>query len=328
MQIPDLPFPSLSGIDVLLAFVVLAGAWSGWKRGFFATTTALLMLAASFLVALWGHAAVAAWFVSQALLPDPWAAPAAFLLVLSASAWVLGASGRLLMRLIPYRSHAHVLNRAIGVVPGAASGLIHAAVIAMLLLALPVSDRLTDWAQRSTFAERLSAPIERVEEQLRPIFDPAVQRTMQGLTVAPESQEFVKLPFSVQDAKPRPDLEAAMLALVNAERGKAGLRLLVADPEALHTARAHSQDMFARSYFSHVTPEGRSPFDRMRSAGLRFRVAGENLALARTLPMAHQGLMKSPGHRANILKPEFGRLAIGIVDGGRNGLMVTQTFRN
>ena len=52
------------------------------------------------------------------------------------------------------------------------------------------------------------------------------------------------------------------------------------------------------------------------------------LALARTLDMAHTGLMNSPGHRANILNPAFGRVGIGILDGGRHGLMVTQTFRN
>jgi uncharacterized protein YkwD len=66
----------------------------------------------------------------------------------------------------------------------------------------------------------------------------------------------------------------------------------------------------------------------MRRGGLKSRAAGENLALARTLPMAHQGLMDSPGHRANILRPAFGRVGIGILDGGRYGLMVTQNFRN
>jgi uncharacterized protein YkwD len=86
--------------------------------------------------------------------------------------------------------------------------------------------------------------------------------------------------------------------------------------------------MFARGYFSHHTPDGKDPFDRMREGEVRFRTAGENLALAPTLQIAHNGLMDSPGHRANILRPQFGRLGIGILDGGRYGLMVTQKFRN
>ena len=77
-----------------------------------------------------------------------------------------------------------------------------------------------------------------------------------------------------------------------------------------------------------TTPEGRDPFERMREANVRFLAAGENLALAPTLQIAHTGLMNSPGHRANILQRDFGRVGIGIMDGGVHGLMVTQDFRN
>jgi uncharacterized protein YkwD len=119
-----------------------------------------------------------------------------------------------------------------------------------------------------------------------------------------------------------------MLELINVERQAHGLQPLQADPEATDVARAHSRDMFARGYFSHLAPDGADPCARLRRAGVSFRAAGENLALARTLAMAHRGLMDSPGHRANILRPAFGRVGIGILDGGRHGLMVTQVFRN
>ena len=78
----------------------------------------------------------------------------------------------------------------------------------------------------------------------------------------------------------------------------------------------------------HDSPDGKSPFDRMRDAKIEFSKAGENLALAQTLEIAHINLMNSPGHRANILHPAFGRLGIGIVDGGFYGLMISQEFRN
>ncbi len=68
--------------------------------------------------------------------------------------------------------------------------------------------------------------------------------------------------------------------------------------------------------------------DRMREANVRFVDAGENLALAPTVQVAHRGLMNSPGHRANILYPQFGRVGIGIMDGGIRGLMISQEFRN
>jgi uncharacterized protein YkwD len=151
---------------------------------------------------------------------------------------------------------------------------------------------------------------------------------MQALTVPPESRETVPLPYKVTAPTVRPELEARMLEMVNAERAAQGIPPLAADPELAEVARAHSRDMFARGYFSHVNPDGQEPFDRMRQANVRFLAAGENLALAQTLPSAHQGLMNSPGHRANILRPQFGRVGIGVLDGGRYGLMVTQKFRN
>jgi uncharacterized protein YkwD len=118
-----------------------------------------------------------------------------------------------------------------------------------------------------------------------------------------------------------------MLELVNKERAKEGLKPLKADPELSRVARAHSRDMFIRGYFAHENPDGMDPFDRMKKANVRFRVAGENLALAQTLDIAHINLMNSPGHRANIMNPAFGRLGIGVLDGGFYGLMISQEFR-
>jgi uncharacterized protein YkwD len=319
---------TLNLVDLLLVVVVLLGMGSGWRQGFVSGALSLTTLAASLLFALVFHVPVASWLVRQSWVADPWAAPVAFGSTLVAASLVLGGIARALMRRLPYRVHAFGLNRWLGLVPGAVTGCIHAAVVAVVLTALPLSERVADEVRGSALAERLGEPAERLEARLRPIFEPAVKRTMRSLTIAPESHESVRLPFSVARATPRPDLEAAMLVLVNEERVKAGVPALQADPQALDTARAHSRDMFARGYFSHIGPDGATPFDRMRANGLRFRTAGENLALAPSLPMAHKGLMDSPGHRANILQPAFGRLAVGILDGGRHGLMVTQTFRN
>ncbi|WP_429597823.1 CvpA family protein [Variovorax sp. PvP013] len=319
---------TLNLVDLLLVVVVLLGMGSGWRQGFVSGALSLTTLAASLLFALVFHVPVASWLVRQSWVADPWAAPVAFGSTLVPASLVLGGIARALMRRLPYRVHAFGLNRWLGLVPGAVTGCIHAAVVAVVLTTLPLSERVADEVRGSTLAERLGEPAERLEARLRPIFEPAVKRTMRSLTIAPESHESVRLPFSVARATPRPDLEAAMLVLVNEERVKAGLPALQADPQALDTARAHSRDMFARGYFSHIGPDGTTPFDRMRANGLRFRTAGENLALAPSLPMAHKGLMNSPGHRANILQPAFGRLAVGILDGGRHGLMVTQTFRN
>ena len=163
---------------------------------------------------------------------------------------------------------------------------------------------------------------------LAPVFEDAAQRTLNKLTVAPGSEEFIELPYRISNAQPRPDLEAEMLELLNEERIANGLKPLVADTALREVARQHSDDMFRRGYFSHLSPEGDTPFNRIREANITFLTAGENLALAPTLTIAHEGLMNSPGHRANILQKRFGRVGIGVLQGGPGKLMITQNFRN
>lgn len=227
--------------------------------------------------------------------------------------------------------HERKANQILGLFPGIVSGLITAAILSALALALPLNEGLRERARESQIVNRLAVYTERLETLLHPVssdFAEAIAETFNFLTIRPQSDERVSLPYKVAESKPRPDLEARMLQLLNRERVAAGLNPLEADPELTEVARKHSGDMFARGYFAHDTPEGRDPFDRMKDAGVRYQAAGENLALAPTVQVAHTGLMNSPGHRANILHKSFGRVGIGIMDGGIRGLMVSQEFRN
>ena len=91
-------------------------------------------------------------------------------------------------------------------------------------------------------------------------------------------------------------------------------------------SRKKSKDMIDKNYFGHTSPTYGSPFDALKNNGVSYRYAGENLAGAPTVERAHSGLMNSPGHRANILNPNFTHVGIGIVDGGPYGNLYTQTF--
>jgi uncharacterized protein YkwD len=315
-------------VDLGLSLVILACVWGGWRQGFVVATADLLGLVASVICAFWVYPHLVALAQQHGLKWGVWTAPLAFMIVFSVAHLTAGVLLGRLVTAVPRRADRHALNRALGVLPGAASGLINATIVSMLLLALPLSDAITRTTSESLLAHRFAAPAEWLDARARPIFMPAFDRLLSKLTIQPGSRDLVKLPFTVKHPKPRPDLESSMLVLLNDERRKHGLRALQADPEAADVARAHSRDMFERGYFSHITPQGEDPFERMRGAKVRFLAAGENLAFARTLPAAHEGLMNSPGHRANILRPSFGRVGIGVVDGGRYGLMITQNFRN
>ena len=320
---------TLNLIDLVLVVIVLLSAINGWRRGFILGVLDLLGWALVLFAGLRFYQPLARWIGSHVdLWSEVWDRPFAFILIAILVIVAVQLLGKMLLRRVSDDTHEGSFNRALGVLPGVANGLITAALVAAFTLAIPLNEGLRERARESTIANRLAVYAERLEAKLHPVFAEAVAETLNLLTVQPESHERVNLPYKVANSRPRPDLEAKMLELVNGERAAAGLRPLAPDPELTEVARRHSADMFARGYFAHDTPEGLDPFARMREAHVRYLTAGENLALAPTLQVAHNGLMNSPGHRANILHPQFGRLGIGIMDGGIRGLMVSQEFRD
>lgn len=320
---------SFSAIDLLLVAVIILSLLNGYRRGFVHGVLDLSGWVLSLIAGLRYYQPVARWIGPHIdLWSEVWDQPIAFILIGIFVSIVVHLVGHALLTRLPRDIQERPVNQALGLLPGFVNGLIVAAILSALLLALPLSERLSESTRESFIANRLSVYAERLEGQLRPVFGEAIGRTFNSLTIRPDSDERVELPFKVATTRPRPDLEKQMLDLVNQERVANGLRPLAPDPELTEVARRHSADMFARGYFAHDTPEGLSPFDRMHQANVQFLTAGENLALAPTLSLAHTGLMNSPGHRANILRPQFGRVGIGIMDGGMRGLMVSQEFRN
>ncbi|GAA0938145.1 CAP domain-containing protein [Streptomyces rhizosphaericus] len=122
-------------------------------------------------------------------------------------------------------------------------------------------------------------------------------------------------------------LASEVIALTNAERAAARLAPLAPDPRLTAAAQAHSDDMVARDFYSHTGPEGHQPWDRAKAAGATHRGIGENIACGQRSPEeVVRGWMNSPGHRANILKPDFTHIGVGHATGSRAGTYWTQVF--
>lgn len=113
------------------------------------------------------------------------------------------------------------------------------------------------------------------------------------------------------------DPVASLVASVNLHRDSIGCPSLQWHDRLADVAQAHSEDMARRSFFSHINPEGESPFDRMRRAGIRWLgPAGENLALARSGPTDVLRMwLESGPHRANVEDCRYGFHAVGLSDG-------------
>ncbi|MEE1752981.1 CAP domain-containing protein [Streptomyces sp. SP18CS02] len=117
-----------------------------------------------------------------------------------------------------------------------------------------------------------------------------------------------------------------VVALANAERAKAGCSPLRINNRLQAAAQAHANDMSARNYYEHNSPDGRDAGDRMESAGYEWRTWGENIHRGPDDPTgAVRDWMDSPGHRENILNCSFRDIGVG-VNLNSNGPWWVQNF--
>ncbi len=111
--------------------------------------------------------------------------------------------------------------------------------------------------------------------------------------------------------------EQEVVRLVNEIRVENGLKPLSHNWELSRVARYKSQDMRDNRYFSHTSPVYGSPFEMIRSFGITYRSAGENIAKGQRTPQAVvNAWMNSSGHRANILNSSFTQIGVGYVADG------------
>src|SRR5947208_3415945 len=111
--------------------------------------------------------------------------------------------------------------------------------------------------------------------------------------------------------------KASVVAAMNEERAQLGLRPLREDPRLDAAAADRMRDMEELSYWSHESPDGRSPFVWLQPHQYRYRFAGENLAVGfETTELLMGGWMESKGHRENILSADYEDCGVAVIDGG------------
>lgn len=129
-------------------------------------------------------------------------------------------------------------------------------------------------------------------------------------------------------------LMAEVVRFSNEERKTHGAAAVVPDKSLEKAAAGHSEEMARLNYFEHTspTPGRETPDTRIRLAGANARKTGENLALLSPQPesvLAREvvtGWMNSPGHRANLLDPDFTHIGIGVARGPDGRYYITQNF--
>lgn len=107
-----------------------------------------------------------------------------------------------------------------------------------------------------------------------------------------------------------------VVILVNKEREKAGLKPLTSHNSLSVMALDKANDMYNNNYFSHSSPTYGTPFNMMKSYGIRYTYAGENIAKGQRTPQeVMNAWMNSKGHRQNILSPNFTSIGTAYYNG-------------
>lgn len=125
-------------------------------------------------------------------------------------------------------------------------------------------------------------------------------------------------------------ISSVLVDLANTDRGVQKLDGLTVSPVLSAAAQAKADDMAAKSYFAHTSPDGKNSWYWFKKAGYTFLYAGENLAVDFSDSAdVEQAWMNSPGHRANILDGHFTQIGIATAQGtfeGRRTTFVVEMF--
>lgn len=316
------------GIILVLIFYGLEGAGAG----FIDSVLDLLTFLISFIFGLTFYSFFGKFISGNFSVPIGFANAigfflGAFLVEILASYFLKNLLFNNISKVFSKKDITKTLNILLGALFSVFSGILLVSFILTMIITLPLSPVIKRPVSSSKIAKILTSNTQTLSATINSVFGGAVNETLSFLTVEPQSNQSVNLNFRTNDFKIDLASESEMLNMINKERISRGIKPLSLGSQALiAVARSHCKDMFVRGYFSHYTPENLSPFDRMINAGINFTAAGENLALAPSVDLSMRGLMQSPGHRANILSTDFGRIGIGVIDGGIYGEMFCQEF--
>lgn len=319
-------------IDFIILVLIIYLIWQGWQTGLIGGILNLLTTVVSLAAATIFYPTLGNLLTTQLSWGQNLAQVVAFFLILVILEIILSfVVNRMHSLLSPvYRKVGGflIVDKALGIFPSVLVGLLLVSLFLLLPLILPVRASLREPIEESWWGNNVLPLGLKYQPTLEKYLNRLpYQNLVYLITPEPSSQETVEIEIPQKiEFKEDPESEEIMLSLVNRERSKRGLSVLRSDAPLQDVGRAHCLDMFERSYFSHYTQEGESPFDRMKEAKIDYQVAGENLAYAPNVEIAHQGLMNSPGHKENILRPEFGKLGVGVIDGGLSGKMFCQEF--
>lgn len=314
-------------VDLIISVVLGFFIYQGFINGFWAILIDFLSFLGSLLVSLRLYKFAANIFQSNFSLNSFVANALGYLVVAVLSEILISYLLTILIKKLPKKILKNEVTRWLGVVTSLGQGILLIAFFLTLLIALPVSPNIKTDISKSKIGGYILSKTQGIEKTINNIFGP-INNSLTYTTIEPTSHGSIPLDVSTLNLSIDESSENQMFNLVNNERVSRGIGALTWDTKLVNVARNYGKLMWQDHYFGHYDPDGHDVGDRLTAAKIPYTLAGENLALAPTVEIAHTGLMNSPGHRANILDNEFHKVGIGVIDNGYYGKIFVQVFTN
>ena len=315
-------------VDLLVILITAVAALGGYRRGVWLVVCELASVVLATFVALAVYHPAGAVLQQSFHLPRALANVAVFAVV-----WmVVELAFALIVRfaVVPHlaRLGGHsIVTQSVAAILNAEKALVVVTLSLIVLSGSPIATGLKAPLTEAFLAQGLLTAGSGMQGIVMGLIGRDISDSLTVLTAPPGTadEKAVELGFKTHGSVDEP-AEAQMIELVNQERTSRGLQALKVNSAAGAVARSYGQEILTTGYFSHIDQAGRSPFDRLRAAKVPYGAAGENLALSPGVSQAHQALMNSPGHRANILSPVYRTVGIGVLDAGQYGYIFVQDF--
>jgi uncharacterized protein YkwD len=317
-------------VDWIIIVLCLYEMYQGWKLGFVSLGISFISFALSLWFAILYNAPVSHFFQEKFGISAPVSTAFSYLTIAFSGQMIFVRLLALFVNHLPKKIEQSKINSALGSVVSTINALTTVAFVLLIILALPLRGTVQTDIRSSKIGSMIVAFVSTYAGPIKTTVDQVEKDAMKFLTISPGSKESMPLDVSVAqgDLTVDDEKERQFLLLVNEERLKAGAKPLVVDVKIVSVARKHSTDMLLRKYFSYFTPEKLDLGNRLDTGEVKYSMAGENIAYAPNVTLAHQGLMNSPEHKKNLLDPQFLHVGIGVISTNKFGIMVTQDFIN
>ncbi len=322
----EIGFTQMNWVDLAIFAILIYYAFEGVRHGFWSVFAGFISFASSLIIALKFYPVATVLLRSNFSISHSISNALGFLFLALITEILLSFFMDFVIKKLPEGFQQIKFSRIVAILPAVGEGLVLVSFGLTLLMGLPIAPTVKDSAASSKIGNVILNRTSTLESKMGEIFGGVIEDSLTHLTVKPGSGDTVPLHISSFNLTTEPETEKAMLKLINKERKERGIKELTMRNETIPVARSHAEDMWRQQYFSHYSPDGKDIGDRLEQADISYSFAGENLALAPTLSMAHTGLMNSEGHRENILEEDFKQVGIGVIDNGVYGKMFVQVF--